>query len=96
MQKKPPFEVALRNLGCESRSPGGSQCLFQAQSLSLAAASQNSLDLVHNQRLNGVAGGAQILAGIEVGGFSARYFADSGSHSQTQVRVHVDLADGPS
>ena len=44
--------------------------------------------------LHVVAGGTQVLAGVELGGFGGEDLADGGGHGQTRVGVDVDLADG--
>ena len=44
--------------------------------------------------MDGLTGGLQILTGIEVIRMLSQILADRCSHSQTQVGVDVDLADG--
>src|SRR5438874_4049140 len=42
---------------------------------------------------NGVAGGAEVVAGVEFGWLRSEDFADFGGHGQSQIGVDVDLAD---
>ena len=43
--------------------------------------------------LHVLASGLQILTGIKVTGVLCKVLADSSSHSQTRVRVNIDLAN---
>src|SRR4051812_17982535 len=42
---------------------------------------------------DGFAGGAEVVAGVELGGLGGEDFADLGSHGEAEVGVDVDLAD---
>ena len=61
--------------------------------LKLVVATKNLNDLVNIHLLHVLASGLQILTGIEVAGILVEVLADSSSHSQTRVRVDVNLAN---
>ena len=60
--------------------------------LSLAVRSEDVDDLVHIELLHLVAGGAAVLAGIELTRLLNEDLADGSSHCETGVGVDVDLA----
>ena len=64
-------------------------CLLQ-----FVVRAQHIHDLVDVELLHIVAGRAEVLAGVELGGFLGEGLADGGGHGQAAVRVDVDLADG--
>ena len=49
---------------------------------------------MHVEFLHFVAGGAEILARVELAGLVVKDLADGGGHRETAVGVNVDLADG--
>ena len=60
----------------------------------LAVGAQNVDDLVSDHVLDSLAGGLQVLPGIEVIGMLGEVLADVAGHGQTDVGVDVDLAHG--
>ena len=61
--------------------------------LRLAGGTENIDDLVHVELFELVAGGAEILAGIEFSGLGGEHFAHFCRHRQSAVGVDVDFAD---
>ena len=49
---------------------------------------------MHVEFLHLVAGGTQVLAGVELAGLLVEDLAHGGGHGETAVAVDVDLADG--
>ena len=62
--------------------------------LGLAVGAQHVHDLVYVEFLHLVAGGTQVLAGVELAGLLVEDLAHGGGHGETAVAVDVDLADG--
>ena len=62
--------------------------------LGLAVAAQNVDQLVLDHLLDGGASGLQVLAGVKLLGMIVEELTNRTGHSQTQVGVDVDLADG--
>ena len=50
-------------------------------------------DLVLVELLHLVAGGSEVLPGIEFAGLGGKHLADCGCHGETGIGVDVDLAD---
>lgn len=61
--------------------------------LRLAGGTENIDDLMHVELFELVAGGAEILAGVEFSGLGGEHFAHFCRHSQSAVGVDVDFAD---
>ena len=64
----------------------------KAKELSLAIAAQNVNDLMSYHVLNSLTSRLQVLARIEMIRMLSHVLTDRSSHSQTDVRVNVDLA----
>lgn len=58
----------------------------------LPVAPQHVDDLVHIEFLHAVAGGSEVFARVELGGFLRQGLADGRRHRQAAVGVDVDLA----
>ena len=82
---KKPVRVFLERVFCINFK------LFSG--LRLAGGTENIDDLVHVELFELVAGGAEILAGVEFGGLGGEHFAHFCRHSQSAVGVDVDFAD---
>ena len=97
-----PYTALLRQIRAESHIP--IRCLMRHRAgdflypkysgilSELVVRTENVHDLVYVLLLHVLTSGAEVLTGVKLSGLVGKHLTDSSSHSETAIRVDVDLA----